>query len=201
MENALIIFVRNPEAGKVKTRLAATTGNEEALRIYRFLLEKTRQTALQTNARRLLFYADFIPDQDEWPPIQFEKHLQCPGDLGARMREAFETTFDSGAEKALIIGSDCPDIDGKLLEQAFSALDESDFVLGPSLDGGYYLLGMKTAAAWLFDDMIWSTETVRAITLKRIASRGMTCAVLPELNDIDTEADWRSYSGRSRHNL
>jgi len=186
-------MIRNPELGKVKTRLARTTGDAEALRIYQFLLERTRISSQEVEARRMLWYSNFVAEQDEWLPEYFEKYVQEGNDLGARMRHTFQTAFDSGATKALIIGSDCPQLSGQILEQAFLALDRDDFVIGPVPDGGYYLLGMKQLAPSLFEGIEWSTETVRAVTLEKIQKLGETCFLLPELSDIDTEADYESY--------
>jgi rSAM/selenodomain-associated transferase 1 len=156
------------------------------------LLEKTRAAACLCRSARWLFYSDFVDENDAWSPDYFEKKVQHPGDLGERMQQAFETAFSAGAQKVVIIGSDCPELSGALLDQAFATLDHADFVLGPVPDGGYYLLGMKAPAPALFEDIAWSTETVREKTLEKMAALGKTCALLPVLADIDTEADyWR----------
>ena len=190
MMNTLLIFIRNPELGKVKTRLARTLGDAEALRIYRILLEKTRTAALGVAAERWLWYSDFADLYDDWPNVDFHKKTQHPGDLGERMESAFREAFAAGAQRAVIIGSDCPDLTGAVLQQAFDALDKADFVLGPVPDGGYYLLGMKQLKSSVFHDIAWSTETVRERTLQKIQAAGLTCALLPVLMDVDTEEDW-----------
>jgi rSAM/selenodomain-associated transferase 1 len=192
LKNSLIIFIRNPELGKVKTRLARTLGDLEALRIYHILLEKTRHAAMDCEATRLLFYSDFVDNLDPWPPASFQKMVQHSGDLGARMESAFQKAFHSGAEKAVIIGSDCPELTGEVLQQAFDLLDTADFVLGPVPDGGYYLLGMKALESSVFYDIEWSTETVREKTIEKIRAAGKTFSLLPMLSDVDTEADWRT---------
>ncbi|MCC6463160.1 MAG: TIGR04282 family arsenosugar biosynthesis glycosyltransferase [Saprospiraceae bacterium] len=193
MSHTLLIFTKNPRLGKVKTRLAATSGDAEALRIYRILLEKTREAALGVVAGRWLFYSDELEPNDAWAAADFEKKVQCAGDLGARMEDAFRQAFAAGATRVLIIGSDCPVLDGTMLQQAFEQLTDSDFVLGPTPDGGYYLLGMRHFEPSVFRNMAWSTEQVRASTLAAIRAGGWTCAELPILSDIDTEADWRAY--------
>jgi rSAM/selenodomain-associated transferase 1 len=193
MRQVLLIFVRNPVLGKVKTRLASTVGNDEALRIYHLLLEKTRQSALGCQAERWLFYSHFADASDLWPNEYFHKKVQSPGDLGARMAAAFEQAFGDGATRVAIIGSDCPELDGDLLNRAFDALNEADGVLGPANDGGYYLLGVKKMHPELFLDMPWSTESVGSETLKRMAAKGLSVHFLPELTDVDTEEDWRLY--------
>lgn len=198
MANTLIIFIRLPELGKVKTRLARTVGDEKALEIYRFLLEKTRKAALEADVKRLLFYVDNIGQNDEWPDDFFEKNVQCSGDLGERMRQAFDIAFEKGAEKAIIIGSDCPEIAEASISRALAMLDTVDCVLGPTYDGGYYLLGVKKPAPFLFKDISWSTEVVLEQTLAAVQQAGLTAALLQPLRDIDTEADWKAYiDGRS----
>lgn len=188
----LLLFIRNPRLGKVKTRLARTVGDAEALHIYRILLEKTRQSALGVQAERWLFYSDFLETGDDWPETHFHKKVQSGGDLGERMAQAFQQAFNAGAGKVLIIGSDCPGLTGELLQEAFDRLDDADFVLGPTPDGGYYLLGMKQLDVSVFRDIVWSTDAVRTETLEKIQAAGKTCFLLPELSDVDTEADWRN---------
>lgn len=191
--SVLLLFIRNPRLGQVKTRLARTLGDVEALRIYLILLEKTRQAALGVQAERWLFYSDFIETGDEWPEAGFQKKVQAGNDLGERMENAFRTAFDAGAGKVVIIGSDCPGLHGALLQEAFDRLDDADFVLGPTPDGGYYLLGMKQMEASVFRGIVWSTDSVHTDTLKKIQAAGKTCFLLPELSDVDTEEDWRRY--------
>lgn len=192
MKNTLLIFIRNPLLGSVKTRLARTLGDAEALRIYQILLEKTRIAALDCAVERCLLYSDFVAENDAWMPESFQKMIQQPGDLGERMEAAFQKAFEAGSHKVAIIGSDCPELSGAILQQAFELLDTADFVLGPVPDGGYYLLGMKAMEPSVFHQIEWSTETVREKTLERIAASGKTCALLPMLMDVDTEEDWRA---------
>lgn len=194
--NILLIFIRNPQLGKVKTRLAQTLGDEEALRIYHILLEKTRLAALGSAAQRRLFYSDAVTSGDGWSESDFEKSVQHGGDLGARMADAFQRAFAAGAARVLIIGSDCPELTGMLLDDAFACLHRDDFVLGPAPDGGYYLLGMRAFEPSVFEGIAWSTESVCAATLEKIRILGKTCALLPELSDVDTETDWRKLEGK-----
>ena len=195
MKNTLLIFIRNPQLGKVKTRLARTLGDVETLRIYHILLEKTRSAALGCQAERWLLYSDFVESNDVWHPDFFQKKVQHSGDLGERMEAAFQLAFEAGAEKVVIIGSDCPELTGEILQQAFDGLDSFDFVLGPVPDGGYYLLGMKTLESSVFHNIEWSTETVLEKTLERIAAAGKSYMLLPMLLDVDTEEDWRAVKG------
>jgi len=201
LNDILLLLIRNPRLGKVKTRLARTVGDAEALHIYRILLEKTRQAALGVQAERWLFYSDFMETGDDWPETHFQKKVQSGGDLGDRMEQAFQQAFDAGAGKVLIIGSDCPGLTGLLLQEAFDRLDNADFVLGPTPDGGYYLLGMKDLDVSVFRGIVWSTDTVRTSTLEKIQAAGKTCSLLPELSDVDTEADWLTYKTSTSQSL
>ena len=190
MDRKLLIFIRNPELGQVKTRLSRTVGDTEALRIYRILLEKTRQAAQKVNSERWLLYSDRVDENDDWSSENFVKMVQQPGDLGARMQQAFQSAFAAGAGRVVIIGSDCPGLTTEILEEAFQSLNANDCVLGPVTDGGYYLLGMQELDPRLFQDIAWSTETVRSVTLERMASAGKSCFLLPMLADVDNEQDW-----------
>ncbi len=192
-QDTLIVFVKNPERGKVKTRLASVSGDDAALRIYHFLLEKTRSAALGVECSRLLCYSEHVPAADEWPSAAFLKAVQSPGDLGQRMASAFHQAFHSGAQKAIIIGSDCPELDSGLIRYAFDALDNTDFVMGPARDGGYYLLGMKQCTPEIFEGIIWSTASVAEDTLRLVRSFGKDYTQLPVLSDIDEYEDWISY--------
>ena len=189
----LLIFIKNPRLGHVKTRLARTVGDAEALRIYQVLLGKTCTAASNTMARRLLFYSESIEENDAWPVSGFEKHLQSGGDLGARMEDAFRQAFAEGVRKVIIIGSDCPELSGKLLNAAFEQLDNADMAIGPTPDGGYYLLGMRRFEPAVFRNVAWSTEHVFTQTADMLKSLGYSMALLPSLPDIDTEEDWRQY--------
>ncbi len=191
-ERALIIFVRNPEKGKVKTRLAKSLGEDKALAIYKALLAKTRTVAQEVEALRLLFYSVQVHTQDDWPVSKFVKLQQRGDDLGARMQHAFEVALER-ATSAIIVGSDIAQIDTPIIEHAFASLSQKDYVIGPAMDGGYYLLGMKKSSPFLFRDMPWSTERVAQITKDRILASGGTLGYAPTLSDIDYAEDWKKY--------
>ena len=188
MDRALIIFIKNPETGKVKTRLAKDIGNENALTIYKHLLAHTRKIAIEVKSKRFLFYADKIPLRDDWPETDFKKFVQQGDDLGLRMLNAFEKAF-LNSQKVIIIGSDCMELTPDIIEKAFLELNNHDFVIGPAKDGGYYLLGMKVTEHRLFQNKNWSTQTIAADTLKDISDLNKTCYILPQLSDIDTIED------------
>ncbi|MEX0904128.1 MAG: TIGR04282 family arsenosugar biosynthesis glycosyltransferase [Balneolaceae bacterium] len=188
-ENVLIIFIKNPEPGKVKTRLGASIGEIKAYRIYKKLLEHTRNISLSTELHRQLWYSSFVDHTDEWNPKQFEKHLQKGKDLGERMKNAFEHVFNEGYKHVVIIGSDCPELTPDILEEAFETLKVCDIVIGPSEDGGYYLLGMNQFISGFFTDINWSTNTVFDETIQTAAELDLHYRTLPVLNDIDNADD------------
>lgn len=188
----IIIFIKNPELGKAKTRLASTLGPERALRIYEALLGHTREVVSSIPARRLLYYSSFIDEQDDWSAQLFEKHLQASGELGQRMEAAFQQAFETGAP-VLIVGSDCAQLTPDILHQAIAQLEQQDVVIGPAEDGGYYLLGMNRFLPALFRDIAWSTEQVLPQTLAIAKNQGASCELLPVLSDIDYEEDWEKH--------
>jgi len=189
---ALLIFVKNPERGKVKTRLAQTIGDEQALKIYLELLDYTRLLALEVEAERYLFYSRYVENQDEWSAQAFHKLVQEGNGLGERMDKAFQVALGLHA-KAIIIGSDCASLTPTIIENAFELLDVYDYVIGPASDGGYYLLAMKEPRPELFQGISWSTDQVLSQTIERIKKRGQSYSLLPELSDIDRAEDWAKY--------
>jgi rSAM/selenodomain-associated transferase 1 len=191
--NHLLIFIKNPIKGKAKTRLAATVGDDEALRIYLELLKHTRNIATKIDAHRNLFYSHFIDNNDEWNHSDFDKQLQIEGDLGEKMATGFQTAFEKGATKAVIVGSDCASLTKAIVDSAFAKLETNDFVIGPAEDGGYYLIGMRTFTPNVFQNIVWSTEQVLPQTIAIITNKNKSYALLPTLSDIDYEEDWVKY--------
>ena len=190
--DSIIIFIKNIERGKVKTRLAATVGDDQALKIYEALLEHTQKVVRAVNAERFLFYSSFIEKKDSWSGNFFNKKVQSQGDLGSRMSNAFLDVFGVDG-KAILVGSDCASLTPEIIKTALEKLDEYPFVVGPTFDGGYYLLGMNSYEPSVFEDIEWSTETVFPTTLLRMASLKKRCFFLPQLSDIDYEEDWLKY--------
>ena len=123
--------------------------------------------------------------------------MQVGGDLGERMRNAFVAHLESGMEKVVLIGTDCPSLEGIHLVQAFEALEHSDLVLGPARDGGYYLIGMKRRADFLFEGITWSSELVLSQTLTLAAEQGLHSSLLSILEDIDSPEDWERYCSQN----
>lgn len=189
-ENTLIIFVKNPIPGTVKTRIARTVGDERAVDVYRHLLRHTQAITRQLTCHRVVYYGDFVNPDDGWNG--YRKQLQSSGDLGQRMQQAFGEQFAQGADHVVIIGSDCLTITPDHIEQGFKALDEADVVIGPATDGGYYLLGMKQLHRFLFNDMPWSQPELGQLTELAILQKGLTFERLEELTDIDEWADYEN---------
>lgn len=187
-ENTLIIFVKNPIPGTVKTRIAQTVGNERAAEVYRHLLQYTQAITRQLTSHRVVYYGDFVNPDDGWNG--YDKQLQSGQNLGERMLAAFSEQFEQGANRVVIIGSDCLAITADHIERAFGALDEADVVIGPATDGGYYLLGMKQLHSFLFLNMPWSQPELRQLTELAILQNGLTVERLEELTDID---EWTDY--------
>lgn len=191
LKSKLIIFVKNEEAGKVKTRLAKAVGNDMALDIYRKLLAYTREITEPLPVHKEVWYSRFIPKNDIWDQGNFKKRLQSGQNLGKRMLNAFRKSFENeGYAKVVIIGSDCAELTSGLIENAFGKLDDYEFTIGPAEDGGYYLLGMRGFHPEVFDKVEWSTNDVFTQTVKNIKVMGANYAKLEELNDVDTIEDW-----------
>ena len=189
---AIIVFIKNIEKGKVKTRLAATVGDDQALKIYEALLGHTQKVVRAVDAERFLFYSSFVENEDEWSSDFFHKKVQTQGDLGSRMSDAFQEVLKKNG-KAIIVGSDCASLTPEIVKTALDKLDEYPFVIGPTFDGGYYLLGMNSFEPSVFENIEWSTETVFPKTLLRMVSLEKRCFFLPQLSDIDYEEDWVKY--------
>lgn len=190
----LLVFVRAPEAGRVKTRLAAAIGDGAALRVYRRLAEHTMEVARALAAEGVEVRVHHAPAGAgaavrAWlggGPVYLP---QAEGDLGMRMRDAFARAFADGADRVVIVGSDLPGLSAPLLRHAFGLLDGCAAVVGPARDGGYYLLGLREMIGGLFAGMEWSTPAVLAATLHRLRAAGADPAMLPALADVDTVQD------------
>lgn len=188
-KNRLIVFIKNSELGHVKTRLAKTVGDENALRIYKALIQKTKDQISGVKAQKSIYYSNYIDNYDQFATDEFAKRLQMGEDLGERMKNTFEAAFNQGAEKAVIIGSDCWQLTQEVVDEAFEALDNADFVIGPAEDGGYYLMGMSSFIPDVFNGKEWSTSNVLVDTLLDVQNNGLTHQILRTLSDVDYETD------------
>lgn len=194
----LLLFTRYPEAGTTKTRLIPALGPDGAARLHRRLTERIAAEAgllaARNNIPTVVHYSGgSLAQMTAWlGPLTFV--AQAAGDLGQKMQAAFQHAFGGGAERAVLIGSDIPEIDVDLLARAFAAFRKSRVVLGPSRDGGYYLLGLTAGDAEhlysrLFADIPWSTGEVFAITRERLRTAAVAAAILPTLRDVDRPED------------
>lgn len=186
-KNLLLIFTRNPELGKCKTRLATTVGDQTALDIYKFLLEHTATLTKDVNAAKQVWYSEEIWENDIWENAIFDKKLQQGADLGIRMAHAFQEGFANGFERIIVIGSDMYDLNTIDIDKAFTLLESNDFVIGPADDGGYYLLGMTQFNRALFQNKSWGTETVLQDTLNNLKEKNTH--LLETRNDVDLYED------------
>jgi hypothetical protein len=193
------IFLKYPTPGQVKTRLAEVMGADAAATCYREMADLVlahtaeadayRRTLFITPKERILDFVRWLPDETFLP--------QRGEDLGARMADAISRLLAQG-DCAVLIGSDVPDISAAMIAEAFDHLQHHDLVIGPALDGGYYLIGMKQLHPPLFEDIAWSTPEVLAETLRKAEALGLSCALLPQLADIDTIEDYRKWEEKSR---
>ncbi|PVW17333.1 TIGR04282 family arsenosugar biosynthesis glycosyltransferase [Marixanthomonas spongiae] len=188
-KKALIIFTRNPELGKVKTRLATSVGDESALKIYKFLVQHTAEITANVQADKFVYYSEGIQKEDSWDNNTYSKKLQQGDDLGIRMYNAFTEVFSLGYDQAIIIGSDMYDLTTEDLNNAFTALKDHDYVIGPAKDGGYYLLGMKQPNQAIFSKKEWGKDSVLQATLDDLKNE--TVKKLEERNDVDFYGDIR----------
>lgn len=188
-KNRLIIFVKNAIEGEVKTRLASSLGDEKALDVYQKLLKITARETSNVNAEKLVSYSKHVEESDDFDKKTYEKSVQKKGDLGEKMKHAFKSGFEERFSRIVLIGSDCPEISQSLIDKAFKELAEADSVIGPSDDGGYYLIGLSRFIPEIFDDVEWSTSSVFSSTITALDGMGATYSVLKKLNDIDTESD------------
>ncbi len=189
-KNLLLIFARNPEIGKVKTRLAASIGNQNALEIYNILLNHTVEVTKNSNCNKRVLYSEEINFNDIWDAALFQKKNQFGNDLGARMKNAFVDAFEDEYDKVVIIGTDLYDLQTSDIDKAFEELDTNDIVIGPAEDGGYYLLGLTSIPAGIFAYKNWGTNSVLRDTLKDL--HNFKIHLMPIKNDIDTVDDLKN---------
>ena len=187
----LIVFVKNEEEGRVKTRLASAIGVKEALRVYQLLLKHTMVQIKALPHFKEIWYSNFIEENDLWTGPEFEKKLQHGKDLGERMKAAFGEAFNKHqAERVVLIGSDCAELTAAVITEAFEQLSQKEVVIGPATDGGYYMVGMNRYIPELFDGIAWSTSSVLDNTLAKLKESGASYCLLELLNDVDTHEDW-----------
>jgi rSAM/selenodomain-associated transferase 1 len=190
MKKALIIFQKNPEIGKVKTRLASTVGDENALKIYTILVEHTHSLANKIDAKKYLFFSNFIENDEKWS--KYERKVQKGDDLGLRMFNAISEVKKEGADQIVVMGTDCYELTENIINEAFGKLENNDYCIGPAVDGGYYLIGTKSPDSEVFLGKEWSTETVFREAEQSVQNIGKRLAVLEALSDVDYEDDLKT---------
>lgn len=193
MKQALICFLKYPEPGNVKTRLAEDLGETHAAHLYESLAERVLTEVFPSNQQyKLVLCVDPkhpLSKYRAWTGLGFNYWPQEGEDLGERMRRAAARAFAEGAEKVAIIGTDCIGMDEEFIGEVFDTLGERDVVIGPSSDGGYYLIAFKEAHPWLFEKVAWSTQDVLDTTTQRLEDRKLNFRLLEEKIDIDTIDD------------
>ena len=190
----LIVFVKAPRPGAVKTRLAKSIGAAAACEAYRTLAETLFFQLSKLSNAELRFAQDDAGDEIKpWLRNNWGMRPQGQGSLGRRLQRAFAQAFSHGAHRVVIIGSDCPAVRLRDIEEAWSALKLNDVVIGPARDGGYWLIGLRQPQPTLFDGIAWSTERVLGETLQRAEHAGLRVKLLQELSDVDSENEWRAF--------
>ena len=172
--------------------MGSRLGPEQCAGLARALIQDTADLLLRVrDARKILCYAPLNgrPMLEQLIGSDFDYVPQSDGDLGNRMHSIFKWSFEQGHSKVIIIGADSPALPGEWIEEAFAGLDEKDVVLGPTLDGGYYLVGLKSPQPMLFENVAWSTESVMTTTLDRVTETGLSLDLLPPWADLDHPED------------
>jgi uncharacterized protein len=195
----LVMFVKAPRAGKVKTRLAATLGDVTACEAYRTLTSTTLRQLSGIEEGELRFSPDDAVNEIEpWRPQTWRARPQGDGDLGEKLARAFAENFADGSRRVVVIGSDCPYLTAADIRSAWLALATHDLVLGPAGDGGYWLIGLNQPETRLLANISWSTAEVLNQTLQRATELDLRVQLLRELDDVDDEPGWRAFLARSK---
>ncbi len=194
-KGAIAVLTRYPRPGRCKTRLIPLMGKRGASMLHKALAEHTisrlKTYVIGHPADLIIFYSGaYEAEARKWLGEDIVYAAQPPGDLGAKIAYAFEMTFQIGYGRTLVLGTDCPDMDLKILDDAFSALESKDMVLGPAEDGGYYLVGLKHACSKeLFEGIPWGSAQVLETTVERAKSLKLHLEMLPLLPDLDRPDD------------
>lgn len=197
MKTCVVVFGREPTSGGVKRRLAAGIGLEAAARVYAAILEHTVEVARGSGARVVLSLAE-VPSGAWVRDLDVPVEVQRGSDLGNRMDDAFARRFAEGEERVIVVGSDCPWFTAIHVAKASAKLGGAEAVLGPSPDGGYWLVAQRPPGLAMFARIPWSSPDTLARTRKRIKNLGGTWFELEELVDIDTSEDLDLVIGHPR---
>jgi len=198
VRNQLVVLLKAPRTGSVKTRLAEGIGPEAACAVYQQLVATLLANLAPLPSVELCFTpADASAEVVPWLRAGWSSQPQVAGDLGARLHAVFLRHFQAGACRVVVIGADSPEVMPADVATAWQALADHDVVLGPAVDGGYWLVGLCAPQEQLFTAMPWSTDAVLAETQRRARASGLRVALLRELSDVDTVADWERWRHRS----
>jgi len=197
MKKNLIIFAKEPEEGKVKTRLSGEFTEKQCVELYKSFLKDTMGIVRNINSdgKMMAYDSEGEPVYIRCLAQDLVLYKQRGRDLGEKMHNAFTFSAEKGFSKTVIIGSDSPDLPAEYVEKAFLRLDENDIVLGPSYDGGYYLIGLKEPCPDLFKDVKWSSISVMEQTLNNAESTGKKVFLLDKWYDIDTRESLEHLKG------
>jgi uncharacterized protein len=198
---AIVVMVKYPQAGAVKTRLGRQIGMKKASELYRGFVRVLLATCRSTGFDIVIScHPDYpVSDYREWLGSGFDFITQKGSDLGHKMRDAFEQGFALGFDRVILTGSDLPHLPAAAIEEAAQRTVGCDVVIGPALDGGYYLLAMAQDRFFpeMFDDIPWSTADVLNITLKKLAEGRRKSCLLTAMRDIDTLEDLNAVSAQT----
>ncbi|MCT4560028.1 MAG: TIGR04282 family arsenosugar biosynthesis glycosyltransferase [Crocinitomicaceae bacterium] len=187
MNQAIIVFQKNPKEGHTKTRLAATIGHPNAMRVYGELVRHAHEVITSFDVHKYLYFSDFVEDDIRW--ANYHKYVQSGDDLGVRMYNALQRACNQGVERAILIGTDCYQLTEEIISEALESLKKNDYCIGPALDGGYYLIGCRLADKEVFFNKEWSTNSVFDEAVSAIENLNKTVHILPALSDVDVEED------------
>ncbi len=203
MKDRLVVLARYPEPGKVKTRLIPALGAEGAAALYRSMAEYTMQTARNLAekgkiSQQVCFCGGNQAAMRSWLGPGAGYFPQVQGDLGERMAAVFQEAFAGDAQRVVIVGTDCPGLSEKIIQQAFTALETAEIVLGPADDGGYYLVGLAVEEPRLFAGIYWGTDVVFEQTMAIVGQLGLSCFKLETLADVDRPEDLALFTTENR---
>lgn len=194
----LIVFVKAPIPGKVKTRLASKLGDQAACEAYETLVSHLfRQLRGLSNVTLCFAPDDAASKIEPWLQPGWNARPQGDGDLGARLARTIHEAFDAGASKVIAIGSDCPYISQTDIKIGWRKLGSCDVLVGPATDGGYWLIGLNAARPQLFADIPWSTDQVLGETLRKCKESSLRIDLLGILEDVDDLGSWQRFLAES----
>lgn len=190
----IMVFLKAPRPGWVKTRIAASLDDDAAAAICRVLMDRTVAALAGFDRVQLRVDPDdAVKDVGRWCRVGWEVCPQGPGDFGARLARGFREAFEAGSAWVLAVGADCPGLEGEDLNQAMSALDHEDLVLGPAEDGGCWLIGMRASHPSVFEGVPWNSSQAFEVGCGRAQALGWKVRTLRRLAAVDTLADWRQW--------